>query len=265
MNPERLIAASAALLLIVAFAWFLTSDPQIANPGVPTFNGPVLRGLYAEVPVVGPFKTFNVNDMNPFVPWAQSVAEANTYKPKPTRTITEDQPKPPRMRPPRPPAVPVEPPPVVVTLPKLTPAAATAPQCVGLVGAEGEQMVVVRMPGADGTVSWAPGTTVLGWTLISIDNSNQATFTDPTGAIMVFPIGDGDLALAQTLVNPSIDAPPPKTKPGEGALLKPMLTFPTVKPPGGKAPEQGANGNGPRRPKRPAPGGGGVQPGVPTE
>jgi hypothetical protein len=263
MNPERLIAGVSALLMLLAFVWFLTSDPQVANPGVPTYNGKVLVGLQAEVPVVGSFAIFNVNDENPFVPDHLRIRERQAREPRPPT------PTPPpsvaHMHPVRPPAVPVEPPAQVITLPRLAPTAASAPQCVGLIYSEGEQMVVVRMPGVEGTVTWAPGVTVLGWTLVSIDNGNQATFTDPDGKVMVFPIGDGDLALAQTLVNPGVDAPPTKSKPGEGALLKPMLTFPT-KPKDGKTPASGdannGNTNGPRKPRRPG-AGAGVVPGGP--
>jgi len=245
MNPERLIVAAASLLLILTLGWWLLSDPQPAAPGAPTYNGAVLRGLGADVPKVGPFPHFYVNDWNPFVPYDGRVKEKDAYNPtKPPPPVI--QPYVPTFRPPRTAPVVLEAPIAAANLPRLTPAAATAPQCIGLVGSGVSQMVVVRMPGVDGDVSWTPGTTVLGWTLIAIDNSNQARFTDPLGNEMIFPIGDGDLAQAQTLVAPGIDAPVKPSKPGQGALLKPMLTLPVTPAPG--------NGSGdnkpPRKPRR---------------
>ncbi len=154
--------------------------------------------------------------------------------------------------------------------PKLTPAAATAPQCIGLIGGEESQLLVVRMPGAESSVNLKVGQSVDGWTLVQIDNSNQAHFSDPSGATQIFPIGDGDLAVAQTLVTPASDAPAKPAKPGEGALIKDLLGVPKPVQPGqnGKGGQggQGGKDGGGKKPRRPGgqgqPGGGdAAQPG----
>ena len=260
MNLQRLAALVAAVVLLLALGWWQVSDPQADALGHPTAPFPPLRSLVTDVPPLAPFMAFNVNDENPFVPWQLRPKER--AKPStPPVAPSPPPPPPPTFRRPYGPVVVKDPPIKPVVWPKLTPAEATAPQCIGLVGGEEAQLLVVRMPGAESSVTLKIGAIVDGWTLVMIDNSNQAHFTDPSGAAQVFPIGDGDLAVAQSLVAPASDAPSKPSKPGESALIKDLLGVPKPIPPGQNGKGQGGQDNGPRKPRRPggqgqAPGGG---------
>jgi hypothetical protein len=247
MNRQRLAALIAAVVLLAALAWWQTSDPQVATPGKPVYNGPISRGMKADVQPLPGFGAFYVNLENPFVPFNQREHDKHIEDPPPRPPTRPPAPTRPTVIPPRPPVLVTEYLPKPVDLPRLAPAAATAPQCIGLIGGEESQLLVVRMPGAEGSVTLKVGQTVDGWTLVLIDNSNQAHFTDPSGATEIFPIGDGDLAVAQTLVTPASDAPMKPAKPGEGALIKDLLGVPKPNQPG-----QGqGQGNGAKKPRRP--------------
>jgi hypothetical protein len=260
MNFQRLAAFAAALVLLLALAWWQTSDPVAASPGKPTYNGPVGRGLRADVPQLTAFETFNVNPDNPFIPLDQRIKDKIIgLPPPPAPPKPKDSPPTRHEIPPRPAPIITEVPLKPVQLPTLTPAAATAPQCIGLIGGEESQLLVVRMPGAETSVQLKVGGMVDGWTLVAIDNSNQAHFTDPSGTPLTFPIGDGDLAVAQTLVSPGSDAPSKPAKAGEGALIN----MPKAPTPAQNGKGQGGQGNGARKPRRPGAPGQGQGP-VPT-
>jgi hypothetical protein len=265
MNLQRLAATIAAALLLLCLGWWQTSDPQVDSPGKPTYNGPVMRGLQVDVPQLPPFPAFYVNAENPFLPYAQRLIEKRLENPPTPGRVPPPPPARTKERPPWPAVVINEPAPKPVVLPTLTPAVATAPQCIGLIGGEEAQLLMVRMPGADGAVNIKVGQVIDGWTLVQIDNSNQAHFTDPSGAPQIFPIGDGDLAVAQTLVSPGSDAPSKPAKPGESVLLS-MPKAPTPPQNGKGQGGQGGQGNGPRKPRRPGgqgqgqPGGGDTVP-----
>jgi hypothetical protein len=234
VNLEVLVAIVALALLALAAGYWLLSSPGLAAPGVPTYNGEALRHLEAAVPQVDAFEQFYVNNDNPFVPYHMRVTESTQLGPKRVRP----PPKPP-VPPTKPPVKVVEVQPPALKLPRLTAAGATAPQCIGLIGGGDDRVLMVRMPTAD-AAPLAIGESVDGWKLIAIDNANQARFTDPDGIEQVFPIGDGDLASAQT---PATTAPAPKSAtpgpgkpPGGGALL-PGGPPPKAPPSGGPPPK----------------------------
>ncbi len=244
LNLEFLAALAALLLLGAAVVFWLAGNPQVAHPGVPTYSGPALRHLEAHVPQVGPFESFYVNEDNPFIPFHLRGPERRARGP---RTVAPP-PAPPVLRP-RGPVTVVEPQTPVAKLPRLTPAAATAPQCTGLLRSDEGTVLMVRMP-AGTTSQLVVGGSVDGWKLIAIDNDNVARFTDPDGQEETFPIGEGDVTIAQGGDAPAtpapVKAPAPKNGPPKsGALLPTGPQMPPKAAPNGATP--------PKRPHRPPP------------
>jgi hypothetical protein len=243
---SRAVAALAMLLLLASAAWLLLSDPQIADPGVPKFTGPPLQRLEASAPVVGNFELFYVNHENPFIPYDQRVRERVVYDPRP-RTPRPIQPVARNPIPPvHQPAIVHEPVRKPLALPRLGQTGPNAPVCIGLVAVNGHESLTVRMPGDAVAQTIDVGAQFGGWTLLGIEGGNLARFRDPQGAEQVYPIGDGDLAVAQQGASaaPAAPAPPPKLPPG--VLPRLPGSQPGVPP----APQPGDN-----RPRRPRPGG----------
>ncbi len=88
MNLQRLAATIAAVVLLLCLGWWQTSDPQVDNPGKPTYNGPVMRGLQVDVPQLPPFPAFYVNAENPFLPYARRLIDKGLENP-PDRPPTQ--------------------------------------------------------------------------------------------------------------------------------------------------------------------------------
>lgn len=247
---SRIAAAIAVLLLLASAAWLLLSSPQVADPGVPTFSGGELRRLEASTPYIGNFEVFYVNHENPFIPYDLRVAERIGYDPRPVRPVRPIPPtvttKPNPIQPPRPPVVVQEPVRKPLALPKLGQTGPNAPVCIGLVSVNGHEGLIVRMPGDSVGQTIEVGAKVAGWTLLGIDGGNLARFRDPDGAVQVYPIGDGDLAVAQSVAAPAAPAAPtamPRLPPG----VLPKL--PGAQPPQQVPPVAPQPGDGRRRPK----------------
>jgi hypothetical protein len=196
---QPLAAGASALLLIASLGWWALSAPELVDPGHPTWKGAEIEQLEAAVPEIEPFTAFYVNDDNPFVPYNLRLAERNSIERARLGPRTaQPPPKPPNVRPPlREAVVVVEPPKPKLVLPKLVPAGNDAPTCFGLVTVDGQEALLVRMPGASEPIRLTAGGAAGGWTLVSIDNGNLATFTDPAGIEQRFAIGEGNLTVAQ--------------------------------------------------------------------
>lgn len=253
---SRIAAAIAVLLLLAIATWLLLSDPQIADPGVPRFSGGPLRRLEATSPHVGNFELFYVNHENPFIPYNLRVAERGAIDPRPVRPVqtpVQTPVKPNTFPPPRPAVVVQEPVRKPLALPKLGLTGPNAPICIGLVAVNGREGLTVRMPGDSVGQSIEVGAVVGGWTLLGIEGGNLARFKDPEGAVQIYPIGEGDLAVVQTPsapgAAPTAPSPMPKLPPG----VLPRLPQPGAQPmaPGIQPPPQPVVGN--RRPKPVAP------------
>jgi hypothetical protein len=227
---QPIAAGFAALLLLASVAWWLVSVPEVIDPGFPTWKGADIVSLKADVPVIADFPVFYTNDENPFVPLAARREETSRHDSIRNPPKYTPPPPPPKIPPIRPPVVVIETEKPKLVLPKLSPAPANAPLVYGLVAVDGTEGLIVRMPGAKDSIRMATGDKANGWTLVSIDNGNLATFTDPQGVEQRFAIGQGDLAVAQG------DSGGPTTgKAGTGKNLVPKPpTDPTAKPPGGK-------------------------------
>lgn len=252
---SRIAAAIAVLLLLASAAWLLLSSPQVADPGVPTYSGGELRRLEASTPHIGNFELFYVNHENPFIPFNLRAEESIALGPRPVRPVRPTPPvvatKPNPILPPRQPVVVQEPVRKPLALPKLPQTGANAPVCIGLVSVNGHEGLIVRMPGDSVGQTIDVGAKVAGWTLLGIDGGNLARFRDPDGAVQVYPIGDGDLAVAQSVAAPAAPTAPaamPRLPPG----VLPKL--PGAKPPGAQPIQQDPlavpqPGDGRRRPK----------------
>jgi len=249
---QPIAAGAAALLLAASLSWWLLSAPEVIDPGQPTWKGADIVRLTASVPQIERFERFYVNDDNPFVPLQARLAENETRRRlREGPRVVQQPPPPPRLvqvPPPRPPVVVIEPEKPKLVLPKLSPTPGNAPTVYGLVAVDGHEALIVRMPGAKDSIQLAPGKQVDGWTLVSIDNGNLATFTDPLGAEHRFVIGQGSLAVAQN--EESAAAPGKTATPGKGPTGGSLL--PKAPIPGGARPPGpgGADGAIPRPPPR---------------
>jgi hypothetical protein len=242
LDLQPLTAGAAAVLLIASMGWWLFSTPELIDPGQPTWKGADIVRMKAAVPEISPFEHFYVNHDNPFVPHNLRVAETGTYDPR-TRPVAQTPPRPVPIPPPKAPVIVSEPEKPKLVLPKLTRAPTNAPIAYGLLVSDGEEVVIVRMPGVNAPVNLKPGDKIAEpgnknaeWTLLSIDSGNLATFLDPNGIEHRFAIGQGDLAVAQSgsdAAAPGKDAAGDKTNGGRGMVPKaPGPGAPGTRPPG---------------------------------
>jgi len=213
-----------------------------------------LSRLEASQPKIATFEYFYQNDHNPFVPFAEREKEGKARRPPRDfvkSPVAPPTPPPPSFPPTRPPITVKQPPPrAALVLPKLTAAGPTAPVCVGLVNIDGKEVLMARIPGADGAAPMAVGDEVGGWKLIAIDNGNQARFTDATGAEHVYPIGEGDLAMVQASASDPAPMPATTIKPG---ILPKLPVGPRPPPPAGMLPAPKPGGAATPRPGQQVP------------
>lgn len=245
---QPLAAGVCALLLVASLAWWALSAPELIDPGQPTWKGADIVRLKASVPEIPDFREFYVNDDNPFVPLQARLSERERRNP--TRRVDPTPPRPDKkMPPPKPPVEVVEKERPVLVLPKLSPVPNNAPLTYGLVVVDNQEAVIVRMPGATQSITMKPGTKEGGWTLVSIDNGNLATFLDPQGVEQRFAIGLGDLASA---LGPAEAVPGGKDAAGKGVPGRGM--GPKLPGAGGQGARPGTNGGAegpiPRPPSR---------------
>jgi hypothetical protein len=235
-DVQPLAAGVAAILLIASIVWWLASVPQSIDPGQPTWEGADIVRLNAAVPQIADFTEFYTNNENPFVPLNDRIAEREW----PNRDQRTKLPTSIFIPPPSEAVIVIVPNPPVLIFPQLVPAPSNAPLTYGLVSVDGHEAVIVRMPGATDPITLKPGEKVSGWTLVSIDEVNFATFLDPDGMEQRFVIGEGDLAVTNSNASAAgaIKAPPaagqggPKP-PRQGGSKPGMNNGPVPKPPMG--------------------------------
>lgn len=239
---QPLAAGISALLLVATMGWWAFSTPEVVDPGQPTWKGADIVRLKAAVPEIAPFEHFYVNHDNPFVPHQLRTVERDRYSPERRRTITTPPPRPVPMPPPKAAVTVIEPPKPQLVLPKLSAPAANAPVVYGMVMSDGQETVIVRMPGSNDAVNLKPGDKIANWTLVSIDSGNLTTFIDPQGLEHRFAIGQGNLAVAHGPEEPA-------KGPGKGGAPAPKQPAPGA--PGNRPPvPMGADGAIPRPPPR---------------
>ena len=232
---QPLAAGVAAMLLIASIIWWLTSAPQPIDPGQPTWKGADIVRLNAAVPQIADFKEFYTNNENPFVPLNERIIERDWTNPDHRRPKDPPPPPPIQTLPIRGSVVVKDPVPPVLVLPTLVPAPSNAPLTYGLVSVDGHEAVIVRMPGAPEPTTLKPGDKTGGWTLVSIDEGNFATFIDPDGIEQRFVIGEGDLAIITSNASTSgATKDPMGSAPGAHGVPKPLKPGGSIPRPGSK-------------------------------
>jgi len=243
MNLPRLIAAVAILGMIVLIVWVIMHLADETSLGSPRTKDTSLPAFVAAIPRIGDFKSeFNINEVNPFVPFevSQRAAVEITGTPRPPKITPQPQP------------------PVIVEAPPkpkyttLTPKDIGAPECLGVIRKGGTAVLVARRPGMEKT-NLEVGEAINGWTLREI-GIGVAIFADPTGEAHELPIGtaDGtvnpDQAQAPTPATPTV---PPAPVPVSKTPLRPGQPSPS---PAQQAPPMGGLTTGAPSPNmRPTP------------
>jgi hypothetical protein len=178
VNAPQMAAGAAGVCLVLAIAWLATSDFPVVDPGKPTTKaGPVLI-LEAAVPAIGDFTQFNVNDINPFVPFTLRTVESQTIK-TPTRTGGKPQPKP------------ITPEVPKLILPKLGAIGADAPKATGVLLSHDLTQAFLTYPGDTKATMLKPGDSVKGWTLVEIIGTNVVRVKDDaTGVVHALVIAE---------------------------------------------------------------------------
>lgn len=174
------IALAAMLLLGGAIAWTVLAElPEVPSP-IPGHTGKPFEPLSAAMPEIARFEAFSVNNDNPFVPWRERALEAKRLS-EPKTVVLK----------PRPPPVikPVEKPKLV--LPTKTAPKASSPVVQGITRrSDGTTAVVVAIPGEGRSRVMKPGETASGWTLVSVESSSIAVFTDASGRTYRLVVGE---------------------------------------------------------------------------
>src|SRR6478609_1006047 len=89
MNPPRLAAAVCLVMALAALAYALFSDPVPVDPGAPRTGASPIPLLAASVPPIGDFGSeFNVNPLNPFVPYEVRAVEVKAITNPGTKPIS---------------------------------------------------------------------------------------------------------------------------------------------------------------------------------
>ena len=180
LTAPQLSAGVAAICLIASIAWLASADYPVVNPGKPTTKASPVLILEAAVPAIGDFSQFNVNDVNPFVPFNLRGIESETIKRPPSKTGVKPQPKGPTVE--------VE----KIVLPKLGGPLANGPKVTGVLLSHDSQQVFLTYPGDSKPSTLKPGDSVRGWTLVEVIGTNVVRMKDDaTGTVH-------DLVIAET-------------------------------------------------------------------
>ncbi len=204
MNPQALCFLVALSLAALAAVWRgLAQDEPIALDA-PTTDSAAVVPLIATTPIIPPFAHFDVNNLNPFVPFAVREAERqrieNPTPPAPPPEIIQ--------RPPEP-----ELPPEPLRLPVLSRAKDPVPECVGLIAhASGRRALLVRMRPGEPPGSLTVGEDVDGWRLDAIDGTT-ARWTSPAGDQRAFVIAPTSRNVASDGGGGSIEIEEPGSAP----------------------------------------------------
>ena len=215
LTAPQLSAAGAAACLILSVAWFATADFPIVDLGKPTTKADPVLILEAAVPAIGEFTQFNVNDVNPFVPFNLREVEIKTIKQPPPKTGGKPPPKGPTVEVPK------------IVLPRLGGSIANGPKATGVLLSHDSQQAFLTFPGDTKATTMKPGDSVRGWTLVEVIGTNVARMKDDASGVT------HDLVIAET---------PHQAKPPKVDLKKEDKKD-------DKEPEKGAVGKKPGSPK----------------
>ena len=179
LTAPQLSAGVAAICLVASVVWLASADYPVVNPGKPTTKADPVLILEAAVPAIGDFTQFNVNDVNPFVPFNLREVEI--------KTINQPQTKKGVKPPPKEPTAEV----LKIVLPKLGGPLANGPKVTGVLLSHDSQQVFLTYPGDSKTTTLKPGDTVRGWTLVEVIGTNVVRMKDDaTGTVHDLVIAD---------------------------------------------------------------------------
>lgn len=180
VGAPQLSAALAGACLLAAIAWLVSSEFPVVDPGKPTIKaGPVLI-LEAAVPAIGTFDQFNINDINPFVPFNLRVTEIGAIK-TPAKIGPKSQPKPQQT-----PEVPK------IVLPKIGASSLNAPKATGVLLSQAGAQAFLTYHGDANATMLKPGDSVKGWTLVEVIGTNVVRMKDDSTGVV------HDLVIAET-------------------------------------------------------------------
>lgn len=219
MNLPRLVAFLSIIVALLTIAWVLTHLEDESGFGPPRTKDTALPAYAAAIPRIGDFKKeFNINEVNPFVPFAVSQRAEEEIK-------AQSRPKP------SPPVIPLPPPPagpVIVEeakkpqFPPFSVQTVGAPECLGVLRRGDTAVLVLNLPGQPKS-NLQVGEEVAGWRLLAI-GVGSARFSDPTGAIHELPVGS--IATPESIGS----EPPPATLPPATPATVPSATAPPLRP-----------------------------------
>jgi hypothetical protein len=207
MNLPQLVAGLCGFLLLAAIGYFAITSPKPVELDAPSITGEPVEILVVSAPPIGDFKTFNVNPLNPFVPYQERKDEEGEI----------DARNNPRIRPPVDPPKPERQPYIP---PKLDEKKVAAPNCTGLIIHESGRLILEVSMGDQGPKTLLrPGESVAGWQLLEISNG-IAKFRDPDGKEVALVISPG--ATANSLPKASsVTAPSSGNDSGTGGEVPP--------------------------------------------
>ena len=180
LTAPQLSAAGAAACLVLSVAWLATADFPVVDPGKPTTKADPVLILEAAVPAIGEFTQFNVNDVNPFVPFNLRTIEDITIKKPPPKTGGKPPPKGPTVEVPK------------IVLPRLGGSIANGPKATGVLLSHDSQQAFLTFPGDSKATTMKPGDSVRGWTLVEVIGTNVARMKDDATGVT------HDLVIAET-------------------------------------------------------------------
>jgi len=192
LTAPQLSAGGAAIGLVASIVWLLTAEFPITDPGKPSTKADPVVILEAAVPAIGEFTQFNINDVNPFVPYNLRIIESGISK-QPPKPAGNTRPKP---------AVSATVPAII--LPKLGAAQINAPKATGVLISHDGPQAFMTFPGDNKATTLKPGDSVKGWTLVEVIGTNVARMRDDATGVV------HNLVVAET-ANPS------KAKPSKDA------------------------------------------------
>ena len=134
---EPIAAMIGFLVLAAAVAWYVLEELDPPRAPVPGMTGAPFQALAANMPELGKFEDFYINNDNPFVPWRVREAEAKRLSEPKTIAL---KPKPPAQ------IKPIEPP--KMNLPAKAAGGGDAPRVLGFQNRKDQpSLVVVQIPG----------------------------------------------------------------------------------------------------------------------
>jgi hypothetical protein len=181
-NLASSAAAIGCLLCAGGFAAWILWQPEEGQPP-PLRIGGATAGLVAVAsPDIGPLASYDCNDFNPFIPLNERERVREAITARKTKT------PPPKVTNLAPPTKVIISAPTEPDLPVLDAANSSLPRPLGILVLDGRPQVHVEIPGHDGVSVMAPGDTVDGWTLESVENGISARLRSPEGASHDLPI-----------------------------------------------------------------------------